>query len=268
MNLKNKTIVMTGATSGLGLVAAKHALIQGAKLIVLYRNPELLKALEGIGDLVPIQADLSSTVSIKNACEQIKSSYPHIDILANNAGMWVFGDRKVTTEGKEMTFMVNVLAPWILIKSLGPLLDKSTDPRIINTASALHQGTINFEDMEYNKSFSGFKAYRQSKLALILMTRYLAVQHPKWAIVSQHPGLVSTSLGREGGFFSNFFFKMFGISPEKGAATLIHLMECDRGTIKSGEYYVKSRLAKTTTADSKDMVLAERVVRYLEGVNC
>ncbi|HMP28934.1 MAG TPA: SDR family NAD(P)-dependent oxidoreductase [Saprospiraceae bacterium] len=264
MILKDKIIVMTGATSGLGTVAAQYALAQGAKLIVLYRNANLLQPLQGKGELIAIQADLSSKKSIKDACITIKNSYDHVDILINNAGLWVFGDRRVTHEGHEMTFMVNVLAPWILIHELAPLLDRSKDPRIINTASALHQGIIQFSDIEFSKNFTGFKAYRQSKLALILLTRHLAKEKSNWTLVSQHPGVVSTSLGREGGWFSNIFFKIFGISPEKGAQTLIFLMESDKQLLKSGSYYTNSKEANTTTPMSRDMNIAEQLALVLE----
>jgi NAD(P)-dependent dehydrogenase (short-subunit alcohol dehydrogenase family) len=265
MSLKNKIVVMTGATSGLGIIAAQHALKEGAQLIVLYRNEELLKPLTNNGNLIPIKVDLSSKKSILAACQQIRASYTSIDMLINNAGLWVFGDKKTTEEGHELTFMVNVIAPWLLIHELKPLLNKSPDPKVINTASALHQGNINFEDIEFNEKFSGFKAYRQSKLSLILLTRYLAIQNPEWTIVSQHPGLVSTGLGREGGWLSNAFFRLFGKSPEKGAATLIMLMEENKLNIKSGEYYANSKLAKTSTPQSNNIDIATRLARHLEN---
>ena len=255
---------MTGATSGLGVPAALHILKNGAKLIVLYRDEKNLAALQGKGDLIGIQADLSSVESVLAACARIKEKVNKIDILINNAGLWVFGPRQETNEGKEMTFMVNLLAPYMLIKELTPLLDASGQPRIINTASALHQGTIDFNDIELKHSFSGFNAYRQSKLGLVLLTRQLAIIHPAWKIVSLHPGVINTNRGRSN-WLGNLFFKFFGRSPEKGAETLITLVEKPFTALTSGAYYADSKEKSTLTKESKDMAAAARLVQVLEG---
>ena len=264
MDLRDKVIIMTGATSGLGVPAAKYALQNGAKLWILYRDVDSLKKLEGIGNLQTIQADLSSKKSIVNACNFIKKTESKIDILINNAGLWIFSDRTETNEGIEMTFMVNLLAPYILIKELTPLLNKSSEPRVINTASALHQGNIQFSDVQLTQGFSGFNAYRQSKLGIILLSRQLAIIHPDWKVVSQHPGVINTNLGR-GNLIGNMFFRIFGKSPEKGAETLISLMKIPFSQLKSGAYYADSKEKNTSTSESKNIKSAERLVRVLDS---
>lgn len=266
--LNDKVIVMTGATSGLGKAAAKEFLKKGATLIVLYRNNDKLislqEELEGNGKLVGISCDLNSSESIKKACDEINEGYKKLDILINNAGLWSF-DFEESNDGIEKTFQVNVLSPYILIKELKDLLLKSSSPKVITTASALYQGPIDFEDIEYRENFSGYKSYRQSKLAVILLTRLLAKRESEILYVTQHPGLVSTGLVRGGNWFAKLFFKLFGKSPEKGAETLIHLVESPSDNLKSGEFYANQKVKKTSTKESNDLELAEKLeneVRY------
>jgi len=260
--LNDKIIVMTGATSGLGKAAAKRFVENGATLIVLYRNKDKLidlqKELDDKSVIVGILCDLASSASIKNACEEIKKSYDRLDILINNAGIWSF-DFQESADGIEKTFHVNVLSPYILIKELHDLLLKSSSPKVITTASGLYQGSLNFEDIEYREKFSGYKAYRQSKLAVILLTRLLAKKETEIVYVTQHPGLVSTGLARGGNWFAKLFFKFFGKSPEKGAKTLIHLVESPSENLKSGEFYANQKVTKTSTNESNDLEIAEKL---------
>jgi retinol dehydrogenase 12 len=159
---------------------------------------------------------------------------------------------------------VNLLVPFILAESFLPMLKKADAPKVINTASALHQGKINFADLQFAQKFSGFKAYRQSKLGIILLTRYWAQQFKnEITVVSQHPGLVATDLGRQAGWFSRGFFKLFGVSPEKGAQTLIHLLKEDPSKLISGEYYAKSKATKTTTSETYNLKTAAKLHQEL-----
>lgn len=261
--LKKKQIVMTGATSGLGKAAARHFLNQGAHLIVLARDrskvEEFMKELDpstSRGELHVITCDLNSFQSLKEACIQIHEKYSSIDMLLNNAGVWCFEPSK-SEDNIETTLQTNVLAPAFLMESLLPLLKMSADPKIINTASALHFGNIQFEDLEFNTKFSGFHSYRQSKLMLILLTRHYSTLKPYNGILlcSQHPGLVNTSLGRSAGWFARLFFRVFGKSPKKGAETLIYLAETSSKDLLNGAYYANARATNTSTKQSRDSKL-------------
>lgn len=266
-NLSNKKIVMTGATSGLGKVAAKDFIENGATLIVLYRNKEKLielkKELSDNGVVVGILCDLNSSASVKNACDEIKKSYDRLDVLINNAGLWSF-DFQESADKIEKTFHVNVLSPYILIKELKGLLLKSNSPKVITTASGLHQGSINFEDIEYRENYSGYKTYRQSKLAVILLTRLFAKRESEIVYVTQHPGLVSTGLVRDGNWFAKMFFKIFGKSPKEGAKTLQYLVKNPSENLKTGEYYANEKVKKTSTKESNNLELAKKLENEVE----
>lgn len=267
--LSNKVIVMTGATSGLGKAAAKQFLENGATLIALYRNKDKFNTLKnevnGDGELKGITCDLGSSKSLQNACDEIKKSFDSIDVLINNAGLWSF-DFQESVDQVEKTFQVNVLSPYILIKELTHLLQNSASPKVITTASALHQGSINFEDIEYRDSFSGFKTYRQSKLAVILLTRLFAHRASKILYVTQHPGLVNTGLVRGGNWFAKLFFKLFGKSPEAGAKTLIYLVSSPSKDLDSGEYYANRKVQKTKTNESNDLELARKLENEVKKI--
>jgi NAD(P)-dependent dehydrogenase (short-subunit alcohol dehydrogenase family) len=270
--LSGKRILITGATSGIGRVAAMNFAKHGAHVLVFCRSLEkgkelqdehnrLLAAKKGTIELV--ECDLNSLDSIKKACLYIKSTHPSLDMLINNAGVWCF-QQGFSSDGIEETFQVNVLAPLLIMNELLPLVLEVQGGKIINTASALHQGTIQFEDLEYKKSFNSFKIYRQSKLADILLTRLFAKRYENEAvkIICQHPGVIKTGLVRGGGWFAKLFFSLVGKSPEKGAENLIYLVHEDVEKLENGAYYKNKVATKTDTKASYDLVLAEK----LEGV--
>lgn len=254
-------IVMTGGTSGIGLAALKHFLKQGHQVTVLARNPDKLTIKDD--KLTVIEADLNSIKSIKEAIETIRNTHEQVDALLNNAGVWAFKFTE-SDDGIEETFQVNVLAPILLTRELLPLLKKANSPKVITTSSGLHQGKIYFDDLEFRKSFSSFKAYRQSKLCEIVWTRYMSKKEPDvfWATV--HPGVVNTELARTGGFFVKLFFRLFGKSPEKGAQTLIYLTEENIDNLQTGEYYKNKKKAKTDTLASYDLRAAPKLIQAVD----
>lgn len=261
-----KTIVIIGGTSGIGQAAVRHFLKTNNKLVLLYRNEsKLQETLKGSDkEVITIPCDLYSFNSMKKAIESIKEQVDVVDVLISNAGMWEFGERKMTENQIETTFQVNVLAPCFFKEQLTDLLKKSENPRVITTASALHIGTINFADIEYKQKFSGYQAYRQSKLAVVLLTRLWAKQGDGIQYFSFHPGVVSTELGRSAGWLAKTFFKFFGISPEKGAQTLIYLIESPKNSLISGEYYAKNKLTKTSTSESYNLETAKKMEEVVE----
>jgi NAD(P)-dependent dehydrogenase (short-subunit alcohol dehydrogenase family) len=194
----------------------------------------------------------------------VKQNHTNIDVLINNAGVWNFGYRK-TINNIEETLQVNVLAPLLINYLLLDLLTHSKNAKSIFAASALHQGHVDLKNLEFKHNFSGFKAYRQSKLAVILLCRLLAqkLMPANIGVYCEHPGLVSTKLGRDAGWFSNLFFTVMGLPAEKGARTLIYLAEEDKNHLISGEYYARKQVKKITP-QSYDLVMAEKLLYQLK----
>ncbi len=261
---ENKAIFMTGGTSGLGKVAALHALANGAHLILMARNIEKGEQLQqafasaypkSTGKLTLIKGNLSDLQSTVDVCTAVQELNVELDQIILNAGIMNF-ERKLSQNGIEETLQVNLLAPLLLIEKLHPLLNIAGNSKIIITASALHQGSINFNDIEFNENYSAFKVYRQSKLGTILLSRLLTDRFKDFGIYTQHPGVVKTELGRDAGWFSKFIFSLMGSSPKKGARTLIYLMESNTKDLSAGGYYAK-KLFTTTTKQSYDMAMAE-----------
>lgn len=267
-----KTALITGATSGFGVVIARHLVQKGYGLIVLGRSKEKLNALlADLKGLVPestvncIVCDLSSFKSILLACKSVRAQYNAIDMLVLNAGLWNF--QLVETEDSiEEILQVNLLAPLLLFQQLHDLIPTDNNSKVIFTSSGFHQGKINFNDIEYRKKFSGFMAYRQSKLGIILLTRLLAAteKYSGISFYAVHPGLVNTNLSRNAGSFSKFFFKQFGKPVEKGALTHIYLIDLPNSELLSGGYYYNRKVAKTTPY-SYNLEVATELFRIMEN---
>jgi NAD(P)-dependent dehydrogenase (short-subunit alcohol dehydrogenase family) len=272
-------IFFTGATSGLGKVSALRAAANGNKVIVLARNKEKAQNLikefaknntNSKGNIEIVEGNLNSFSSLVKACEQVKASYPELDVIVNNAGIMNFA-YKETPDGIEETWQVNLLAPMLISHLLFEPLSKSKNGKIIFTSSGLHQGNIQFDDLEFRGSFSSFKVYRHSKLAMILMGRLLAPKLKEHGIeiYSQHPGMVRTELGRSAGWLSRIIFLLMGKSPEKGSETLTYLIETPAAELESGAYYADKGVTETTK-ESYNMEVAERlrveVRKYLKPI--
>lgn len=269
MNKTKKSIFMTGATSGLGKVAAAKLANSGATLIALARNSKKGEELKtfykdnwpnGKGDIEIVEGNLNSFESIVKACNTVIKKHSSLDMLILNAGIMNFS-YKESKDNIEETLQVNLLAPILITHLLAGLLSKSENPKLIFTASALHQGSIRFNDMEFKKGFSSFKSYRQSKLGVILMTRLFAqmLEEKNICVLSQHPGFVSTSLGDNSGAIVKFVFKAMGKSPEKGAVNLLYLCNSKVDDLVSGEYYMNSKV-KDITMQSYDLEMASQLL--------
>ena len=270
--MQGEIILFTGASSGLGKVAAIEAAGNGAILVAVVRNIEkgysLVDEFEkkyknSNGRIDLIEGNLNSLDSIVDLCKAVSSTYDRLDIIVNNAGLMNF-EPVVTVNGIEETLQVNLISPFLILQSLLPLLEKAKSPKVIFTASALHQGLINFGNIQFIEEFSGFKVYRQSKLGVILLTRFLALRYPQIGMYSQHPGIVDTELSRSAGWLSKLIFKWMGKTPEQGAKTLNYLIETNNYSLVSGEYYANSKV-KETTKEAYDLEAAKRLVSVLNG---
>ena len=269
-----KYIFITGATSGLGKAAAFQIASEGAVVIATCRNSgkgaNLLedyrkKYPKGKGRIELIECNLASFESIDMACEEVLDSYDHLDVIINNAGI-MDGEHKKSRDKIEMTWQVNLLAPVLITHLLLPAFKKTLEPKVIFTSSNFHIGKVDLKDPEFkHKRYISWQAYRQSKLGLILITRLLAHRFTEDNIgfYAQHPGVVNTDISRSSVGLLKFMLNMIGLSPEKGAETLLYLARTSNEDLISGEYYTKSHVAKITN-ESYDLEMAEKLLSLIK----
>ncbi len=265
--MKGKVVIITGATSGIGKETALSLAEMGATIVIAARNieagekvkKEIIQATKN-NNIDCFQCDLTSLDSVREFCDSFKEKYERLDVLINNAGTWDFEGRKESKDMIENIFAVNFVAPFLMTHILIDMLKKSAPSRIISLSSGLHTGTINFDDIEFKEDWSGFKAYRQSKLAIILFTRKLAndLKDASVTVNCIHPGMVSTKLGRDAGGVSKLFFRVFGKKPKVGAETSIYLASSPDGGTITGEYWYKCKVGKASD-ESMDLEAAERL---------
>jgi NAD(P)-dependent dehydrogenase (short-subunit alcohol dehydrogenase family) len=263
--MPTKTIVVTGGTSGIGEVAAIRLAEQGARIVLIARDraradttlAKLNKANPAATHAVHL-ADLSSIAEMKRVAAEVAAAEPAIDVLINNAGA-VFTSRQESVDGLEMTFAVNHMAYFVVTNILLPNLKATPGARIVSTASMAHSsGKIDFDDLQLRKSYSTFRAYGNSKLMNILFTRELARRLEGAGVTANclHPGGVATRFGSNNSGFLAVVFKVAisiaGISPEKGARTIIHLASSPDVATISGEYFYKCKVIDPSAAAQSD----------------
>jgi NAD(P)-dependent dehydrogenase (short-subunit alcohol dehydrogenase family) len=202
---------------------------------------------------------LASFASIRECCTEFLKKYDALHVLINNAGIVEY-HRRESKDGVENTFTTNYLAPFLMTNLLLDVLKKSAPARIINLTSGLHSGTIRFDDLEFKQDFSGMKVYGHSKLAIILFTRLLAAQLKGTGITVNcvNPGMSATNLGRDAGWFSAGFFKLFGKEPSIAAQTSIYLASSSDVVTISGEYFEK-KTVKQINKETYDMEVAKKL---------
>lgn len=204
--LSGKTVIITGANTGIGKETAIDMANRDARVILACRNKEKgLKAVEDIRsasgntNVEFRELDLASLASVRIFCQQILEEESHIDILINNAGVMACPYWK-TEDGFEMQFGVNHLGHFLLTNLLLERLKQSPSARIVNVSSSAHKrcSRINFDDINSTKQYDSFKAYAQSKLSNVLFTRSLARRLEGTSVTtnSLHPGVIRTELGR------------------------------------------------------------------------
>ncbi|MED0947703.1 SDR family oxidoreductase [Bacillus mobilis] len=280
-SLRDKYIVITGATSGIGLAAAKVFAERGAKLGIIARNEakanDVMTQLEHLtnGNTVVdiFFADMASQQSIRRVATDILERCPRIDILVNNAGA-LFQTRQITEDGLEMTWAVNHLGPFLLTDLLLERLKDSAPARVITTASHGHKMAkkgIDFGDLDAEQLYRGVKKfmggptmrYAQTKLANILFTSELAqrLEGTGVSAYSFDPGLVNTNFNQDNGLVARLTMaamKPFSRTPEEGAETLIWLAESNGIIDHSGCYYADKQIGKTSEA-ALDKGVAKRL---------
>jgi retinol dehydrogenase-12 len=271
-NLKNKTIVISGATNGIGKAAAIELSKENPQLLFTYRNQDLanellaeIKALSPDTQVHSVYCDFSNQDSIKKCADEINNLCEKIDLLINNAGV-VNTSYRETNEGIENTFAVNHLGYFLFTNLLLNKLKGENETRIINVSSAAHAFVkeMQWEDINYKSNFGqGLRCYGQSKLANLLFTRYLAIKlsTENISVNAMHPGGVNTSLGSQNkAWYSKplkLILKPFFRSPLKGAESIIYLAtKQDDGV--TGEYFFNSKIHKSS-AYSKNLEEAHKL---------
>ncbi len=269
MNLKGKTAIVTGATSGIGRVTAIALASEGMKLVLPVRSMDKGKAFReelaektGNEDVEVMHCNLASFDSIRQFAASFRQKYDRLHLLVNNAGTWETR-RKLSEDGIEMNFAVNHLAPFLLTNLLLDTILASAPARIVNVSSTAHkQATMNFEDLEGERRWSSMRSYAQGKLANIFFTRKLAhdLEGAGVTVNCLHPGVVETRLFDKMPRFFRWLFGLFMISAEKGAQTSIYLATSPEVVDVSGEYFAKKKIAKTSK-HARDMKVADRLWR-------
>jgi NAD(P)-dependent dehydrogenase (short-subunit alcohol dehydrogenase family) len=275
--MQDKTVVATGATSGIGAIAVVELARQGARIVFIARDAgraettlaKLEAVAPGRGHRAHI-ADLSLVAETRRVGGEIAAGEARIDALINNAGA-IFADRRVTAEGLEMTFALNHMAYFTLTACLRDRLVGSAPARVVSTASSAHDGAkLNFDDLQCARGYSAWRAYKRSKLANILFTRELAkrLAGTKVAANCLHPGFVASRFGDEaGGWMGRLipFAKRFAISPAQGADTIVYLASSPDVAAASGEYFAKRRI-ETPSAAARDDAAAARLWGASEAI--
>lgn len=241
--------VLSGATSGIGRATATALAAQDVRLVLLARNPpaaeEFVATLPGPPATV-VECDLASQASVRAAAAHLLQRFPEIDILLNNAGI-MQPRRELGADGHELHWQVNHLSPLLLGVLLLPALRaaaaRSGAPaRLINVSSQIHAfGHIHFDDLRLERRFGMYRAYGQSKLAILLATLACAERLDAREIVANalHPGTVATNLEGLPGWL-----KPFISSPDKGARSSVWLATAPEAAALSGEYVVDARPRK------------------------
>jgi NAD(P)-dependent dehydrogenase (short-subunit alcohol dehydrogenase family) len=267
--MQGKTVVITGATSGIGEVAAESLARAGARIVFVARDPAKAGAL--LDRLVRanpaaahgwVEADLSTIAAMKSAGAAVLEKAPRVDVLVNNAGA-IFQPRQVTADGLEKTFAVNHMAYFVLTEILRPGL--SPGARIVSTASTAHgRATLDFDDLQSSRGYTALGAYSRSKLCNILWTRELARRLEGTGVTANclHPGVVNTGFGKElpglmGGALA-ILKRLFFISSAQGAETIIYLASDPGVAGRTGGYWAKRALVEPSAA-ARDAAAARRL---------
>jgi len=257
-DMEGKTVVVTGANSGIGLETAAELAAMGARVLVTARNADkgrtavaaVTARAGGTGSAQLVVFDLADLSSVRRGADEILEQAPRLDVLVNNAGV-VRSVRAETVDGNEATFATNHLGPFLLTNLLLGRLEASAPSRVVTVASTAHASArhgIAFDDLQSERHYRAMRVYGQSKLANILFTLELARRLEGTGVTanSLHPGTVRTGYGADGdarGFLS-FGIKLaspFFLSPAKGARTSVYLASSPEVDGVSGEYFVKCR---------------------------
>lgn len=267
----NRLCVITGANSGIGKITAQELARKGFDIVMLCRNLDkarpVQQAIQAANPTVTIdliQCDVASMASVRAAAAQIQDRYDHIDVLVNNAGLYI-DKEQYSPDGYELTFATNHLGAFLLTNLLLDLLRKGQDARVVTVSSEAHRfaGTFRLDELARPASYGAMRAYGKSKLCNILFANELADRLMDDGITSNslHPGTVSTNFAADSGAV---FGAILGLvrpllkTPEQGAATSIFLAASPQVEHVTGLYFDDSK-PKTPTKDAQNNFYAKRL---------
>ena len=268
--MAGRTVLVTGGTAGIGKATALGLAAMGAHLAITGRDrgraedaAREIRAAGG-GQVDVFVADLSSQSEVRRLADEALQRLSRIDVLVNNAGGY-WNTRHITADGLERTFALNYLAPFLLTSLLLGRLKQSAPARVVTVSSNMQAiGRIDFDDLQGERSYSGARAYNQSKLANVLFTYELASRLQAASVTANalHPGVVSTSFGAEdpSGVQRLFtpFMRPFMKTPAQGAATSVHLASAPDLEQMTGFYFANSKPRKSAKR-SYDKAAAARL---------
>jgi NAD(P)-dependent dehydrogenase (short-subunit alcohol dehydrogenase family) len=262
-----KTIIITGASDGIGAAGARKLHKDGHRVVVVGRSPQKTQAVARELGADHFIADFSKLDDVRKLAANLDRAYPRIDVLANNAG-GIFGDRAKTVDGFEKTFQINHLAPFLLTQLLTDKLLAST-ASVIQTSSsgARLLGKLAIDDLDHDKDFTAQLAYGTAKLENILFTKELHRRYHSLGISTAafHPGAVATSFATDSDSFMKRIYnsrigRAFMVTPEQGADQMVWLAETQPGKDwTSGTYYEKRKPARRNHPQTLDPELAKQL---------
>ncbi len=268
--MAGRVCVVTGANSGIGKATAMGLAEMGATVILVCRSKEKgeaalseIRGKSGNNSLDLMLADMSSMRSVRQLASEFRRKYDRLHVLVNNAGLFMF-TRTTTGDRLETTFEVDYLSHFLLTGLLIDLLKASAPSRLVEVSSVAHyNGHIDFDDLQGEKGYGGWKAYSQAKLAQVLFTYELARRLKGTGVTANclHPGAVATNiwsrpLGRAG--FIMKLLRLFMMGPEGGAKTPIYLASSPDVEGVSGKYFTNKK-EKESSKESNDEQVARRL---------
>lgn len=266
-----KVCMVTGATAGIGQITAITLAAMGADMVIVGRNFKKatktvseIKALTGNPNVTALLADFSDLDQVRKLAVDFQQQHTQLDVLVNNAGAF-FNNRQRTPYGVEQTFLVNHLAPFLLTKLLLEMLKTSAPARIINVSSDAHRsGSMNHDDLEFNRFYFGMLAYGRSKLANVLFTYELSrrLENSGVTVNALHPGHIATDIWRTNfgilGKPLKWMMSNIALTPEQGADNSIYLASSPEVEGITGKYFEK-REAVVSSPRSNDPELAKQL---------
>ncbi len=270
-SMEGRTVVVTGANSGVGKATAQALAGAGAHTVLTARNEE--RGREAQADIARatgsprvdlVVFDLADLASVRAGAAELLDRTERIDVLVNNAGL-VLSERRETVDGFEATFAINHLGPFLLTELLTERLVASAPARVVNVASTAHRTArrgLDFDDLQSTRHYRGMAAYSKSKLANILFTTELSQRLAGTGVTANavHPGTVASGFARDddaSGFlaFGITLIKPFILTPEQGARTSVYLATDPEVEGVTGQYFVRCR-ARTPSPAARDEAAA------------
>jgi NAD(P)-dependent dehydrogenase (short-subunit alcohol dehydrogenase family) len=272
--MTGRTVVITGANSGVGKATAMALAEAGARTVIIARDPDRgrqaqdeIRRASGSDQVDLVVFDLADLGSVREGARQLLDGYEQIHVLVNNAGL-VLSQRTETKDGYEATFGINHLGPFLLTRELTERLKTSAPARVVTVASTAHRSArrgLDFDDLQSDRHYAGMRAYSRSKLANILFSNELARRLAGSGVTanSLHPGTVATGFARDDDASGLLAFgvkviKPFILTPEKGARTSVYLASSPDVADVSGRYFIKCR-PREPSAAARDEDAAARL---------